>query len=1192
MKKKLKVRGRIDLHLKKLLLIMRLMAFLIMVLTIHVSASVYSQQTKLSLNFNDVTIREVLKQIEEQSSFKFLLQDERLNIDRKVNIHVNGETVENILDEIFGRQGINYIVTEKNLIIINPPSTSAISVASQQSKIAVSGTITDMSGQALPGVTVVVKGTTNGTITDADGRFELSNVPADGILVFSFVGMKAQEIPVGGKFSFSVKMQEETIGVDEVVVTALGMEREKKALGYSVGEVNSDMLDKVPQQNLLGSLYAKVSGLKISNSTNDINAQSYVTIRGLTSLVGNDSPLVVVDGVPNSNEQILKDLNAEDIESVSVLKGPSAAALYGSRAGNGVILITSKSGKMGQKGIGVSVNVGTTYSVPYSYVDLQNRFTTGQAGVFNESKYQSWYGPEEGVNAVQWNTNGESKPLVFYNNSLKDYFQTGVSTTADISVNGSFNRGTYRFSASYLGGDGVFPGVELKRNGVSMSVDYEITKKLKITTNMNISNPYSNNYHERDGDKNGYTSVYQIPPHVNINDLKDYWEVEDVQQRTVNTNYDNPWFAAYELKNKFNRMREIGSVKLDYQILPDLKLMGRYSFNGSNEKNSYRQPWSGYSGDGGGSNTPYGYYSETITNQREVDADFLLSWKKQIGKFDIQPSVGGNLMRQRNYDITAGGNKLVIPGLYTLSNVENTSLTYSSGSYKKNIYSVYALANLSYGNMVYLDLTARNDWSSTLPKANRSYFYPSASLSFLVNEMVELPSWFSLLKLRSGWAQVGKDTDPYKTMAALSQDTWGSQFTYSIPSNLNNVNLKPEIATSFEIGTDISFFTNRIGMGLTYYQVDNKNQILDASTSAWSGYTAAEINAGLVQNKGLEIELNAVPVKTPDFTWDMNLNFTRERSKLKELTKGIDQYQFWQSTQVYCITKVGDYIGDIYARDCVRVQDGDYKGWALLDSNGKMQRNDSEYKKVGNFTNDFMMGLQTTLRYKNVSLSMSFDWRQGGIYYDQTMMRLTRAGKVEKFHQNANSSTFTGLLSNNTFDGDNDALVSEIKGNPEKYQKNIWVGGRTEELGGFLYNGYYDGSFYPGVISDGKGGYKENFGASGTKYIHAYDVFATSGGYWDRACSDKWFYDGSFIKLREIVLSYTLPKRIAGKILAQDVTVSAFMKNILLWSAAKTNMDPESQYKQYADGTLWKGASTWNGSPIIMPAGFKLSVNF
>ncbi|MDD4189909.1 MAG: TonB-dependent receptor [Mangrovibacterium sp.] len=665
-----------------------------------------------------------------------------------------------------------------------------------------------------------------------------------------------------------------------------------------------------------------------------------------------------------------------------------------------------------------------------------------------------------------------------------------------------------------------------------------------------------------------------------------------MRQRTVNTNYDNPWFAAYELVNKFNRIREIGSVQLDYQVFQDLKIKGRYSYNGSNEKSSYQQPWSSYSGDGGGSNTAKGYYSETITNLREMNADLLISWEKQIGKFDIRPSFGGNYMTQRNYNMNAGGKNLVIPGLYTLSNVEREGLSYSSLSYKKNIYSVYALANLSYGNMIYLDVTARNDWSSTLPEANRSYFYPSASLSVLLNEMFTVPEWISLFKFRTGWAQVGKDTDPYEIATVLKQGAWGDKFTYSLPSNLTNVNLKPEIATSFEVGTDISLFNNRLGAGFTYYSVENKNQILNASTSAFSGYTAAIINAGLVQNRGIEIELTMSPVKMHHWNWDMNVNFTRERSKLKELTTGIDQYQFWQSTQVYCITQLGDDIGDIYARDCVRVAEGEYKGWPLLDSNGRLQRNNAEYQKVGNFTHDFMMGFQSSLRYKNLMLSLSLDWRQGGKYYDQTMMRLTRAGKVEKFRPDSNSSTFTGILSNHTFQGNTDELIREIKNNPEVYQNNVWVGGRTEELGGFLYGGVHDGSFYPGVISDGKGGYKENFGAEGTKYIHAYQVYETSGGFWDRASSNKWFYDASFIKLREIVLSYSLPKSLACKFLAQDITVSAFMKNIILWSAAKTNMDPESTYKQYGNGTLWQGASTWNGSPIIMPAGFKLSVNF
>ncbi|HWS01129.1 MAG TPA: outer membrane beta-barrel protein, partial [Prolixibacteraceae bacterium] len=412
------------------------------------------------------------------------------------------------------------------------------------------------------------------------------------------------------------------------------------------------------------------------------------------------------------------------------------------------------------------------------------------------------------------------------------------------------------------------------------------------------------------------------------------------------------------------------------------------------------------------------------------------------------------------------------------------------------------------------------------------------------------------------------------------------------PGSLPNINLKPEISAAFEIGTDVSFMTNRLGFDFTYYKVQNKNQILNAATSAMSGFTAATINAGNVENTGIEIGLNAVPVKTKDWLWDLNLNFTRERSQLKELTPGINQFQFWESTSVYSWTRVGEYVGDIYTRDMLRVKEGTYKGWPLLDGTGKLQIDNSDVIKAGNSMYDFMMGLQSSVNYKNISLSFSFDWRQGGEYYDQTMMRLTRAGKVEKFHDDDNSSTFTGILSNNSFNGDLTALANEIKSHPEIYQNDTWIGGRTQDLGGFLYtNGVYEGSFFPGVRSDGKGGYIENFGEAGTKLIKAYDVFQPGTGFWNIATKNKWIYDASFVKLREIAISYTLPKQWAGKLYTQNITVSAFMKNIVLYAANKTNQDPESIYNQ--SGTDPKqGLSLWNASPIIMPIGFKLNVSF
>lgn len=1062
----------------------------------------------------------------------------------------------------------------------------------------VSGKVTDSKNQPLSGVTIVKKGTTQGTVTDENGEYTLRGIRENTTLSFSFVGMATQDVHFTGQSKIDVVMLEDAIGLDQVVVTALGLKREKRALGYSVGEVTSDMMNKVPQKDVLGALTGKMSGVKITNTSNDVNSDTYVNIRGLSSLAGNNNPLVVVDGVPTGDQRVMKDLNPDNIESVTVLKGPSAAALYGSRAGNGVILITSKSGKSAKKGIGVDVNIGSTLSVPYKYIDLQRRFTTGISGVLNENSYQQWNGPEEGEMAVQWNTNGEEKPLVFYDNSLQDFFRTGTEQVYDVSVNGSYDRGSFRLGITHLDATGVYPGVELQRNGVNLATVYNITNKVKVSANIDISNPYSNNYPLKNGGETQYMALYQVPPHININDLKDYWLEPNVQQRNFNAAHDNPWFEAYELVDKFNRMRMFGNVKLDYQILPDLKIMGRFAYNSNNEKRVYRQAWSGYGGDGGGQNRPKGSFNERILDQREMNSDVLISYKKSVGKFEIAPSAGGNIMTQRNYLLSAGGEELVLPGLYTLSNVVRAGLTYSDNTFNKNIYSVYGLLDLSYDNMIYLNATARNDWSSTLPPANRSYFYPSASLSVLLNQMLPLPSWVSLLKLRSGISQVGRDTDPYVIARVLNQGTWGDNTIYSVQGNLPNINLKPEIAESYEIGADLSFFNNRIGADFTYYKVQNKNQILNASTSPTSGYVAATINAGNIENYGFEAGLSAVPVRTKNWNWDIRVNFTRERSRLKELIPGINQFQFWESTQVYAITKVGDLIGDIYTPDMIRVEDKNspYYGWPLLNSNGKIQRNNSGDAriKVGNFLHDFMVGLQTGVSYKRISLSLSIDWRQGGTYYDQTMLRLARAGKVEYFHNNASSSTFTGILSNNSFNGDNAALANEIKSHPEIYQQDTWVGGRTQDLGGFLYsNGVYEGAFFPGVISDGAGGYIENFGGPGTKYVKAYDIFQPSGGYWDAAMRYKWFYDGSFVKLRELAIAYALPEAWAHKVRAQNISIAGFMKNLILYAANKTNQDPESIYNQNPlTGTTDQGRNIWNASPIIMPVGLKLNVSF
>ncbi|GAA5220154.1 hypothetical protein GCM10025777_07840 [Membranihabitans marinus] len=1049
----------------------------------------------------------------------------------------------------------------------------------------ISGTVTDRSGEPLIGVNVLVKGTTKGTSTDFDGNFNIADVDENAVLIISYIGFVSQEVPVSGKGSFTIVLAEDSQTLDEIVVTALGIERDKRSLGYSVAEVNSEDLEKVPQENALSALNGRVAGVKISSSNNDINSETRVQIRGNTSLTGNDDPLVIIDGVPVGDPTIMNDINPADIASVSVLKGPSAAALYGSRAGNGVLLITTKSGKSTQKGLGVTVNTALTLNQPYSYIPLQNRFTSGRQGIFDEGAYQHWYGPEEGESAVQFGSNGESTPLVFHPDNLENFFQTGVSNINDMSINGSYDKGSFRLSMSYLNATGTTPETELERLGMNLSAKYNLAPNLSVSTNVNFSNSFSDNYPVQVHNDYQFTELYMVPPHVDMNALKDYWLVEDELQNNVNTSFNNPWFRVNEKIQKFDRNRGFGNIKLDWEIIPKLNFMAKISQISGNEKNEELNPWSLY----GRVASPRGGYFQDTEYDKEINTDFLFSYNTKLGDFYIAPSVGGNLMRQKRSLVSVGGDNLVLPALYTLSNVERGGLNYQTGVYNKAIYSVYGMATIGYKDMVYLDLTARNDWSSTLPIENRSYFYPSASLSLVLNEFIEMPEWMGVTKLRTGWAEVGKDTDPYAIQARLNQGSYGDLVYYTNPSSMVNANLKPEIATSFEVGLDMAFLDNRLGLDATYYTVQNRNQILSVGIPGMTGFNSTTINAGIVENSGWEVGLFATPVKKDDFQWNVNLNISRQESKLTELTEGVDQIQFWSNVGIQAITRVGETLGDLYGRQTIKVEEGEYAGWNLLDANGELQRS-NDYTKVGNYLHKFLLGGQTSISYKNISVSASFDWRNGGDFYSMTMLRLARSGKVEKWGKGEGESTFTGILSALDFNGDRDAIAAEVKSNQEKYN-HLYVGGRTADLGGFPYNGRDNGVFFPGVYVNAEGEYVENFGAEGTQFVNSFEIIEPGGGYWDVGHADKFIYDASYVKLRELAISYQLPTSVAQLIGSRGASVSVFTKNLIIWTAAGIGIDPELAFLRTSSSVL-QGVDRWNGGPWTSPIGIKLSVDF
>lgn len=1043
-------------------------------------------------------------------------------------------------------------------------------------------------GSPLVGASVILKGGGTGTVTDANGSFSI-NVSVGQTLVFRYIGFQSKEVVISNNNMLHVSLDPGGKDLNSVVVTALGISREKRALGYSVGEIKGDEMNKVPQENVVNALSGKVAGLKISNTSNDLSSDPQVIIRGVKSLSGNDAPLIVIDGLPTGNDAgVLADLSADNIASVTVLKGPSAAALYGSRAGSGVLLVTTKNGRGLQKGIGVSVNSSYSASVPYNFVPMQQQFASGVNGIFDPTSQQQRWGPAMGTPEVQWNSNGEAVPLKPHPDNVKDFVNTANSYINDVSIYGSNDRSNFNLSLSDTRATGLYPGTNLRKDAVALAASHKITQTFRVSANVHLLTSGSDNFRSQSEDNYPYEDVYYFPNWIDINDFKNYWTEKGVQQNVWNKNFNNPWFVAYVNVNKFKEFRAYGNVKFDWDINKQFSFMARIG--------SYNDTYTTESQHGKSDRQkPLGQYAYGSSYTQELNTDFLLSYKKKIGDFSLHASGGGNLLFRNANGSSIGGENLVLPDLYTSGNIDRSAVSYTSSFSKKRINSLYGVASVDYKSTVYLELTGRNDWSSTLPVDNRSYFYPSVSLSVILSEMFQLPEFISLLKLRGGWATVGKDTDPYQLVQTLSKSNWGDHTTYSLPNTMANVNLEPESIVSTEGGLDLNMFKDRIGLNITYYQIEDRNQIMSVSTPALTGFTLASVNAGIVRNKGIEVVLHGVPVQSKNIRWDVNLDFTKNSSTLVKLPEGVSVFQFWERTHVYNQTSLNGTIGEMWGNDVVRVKDGPYKGWPVLDGNGYVQR-DPDVKKIGNVNNTFTLGLQSSVSIKRFTISTSFDWRQGGQYYSESMLRLTRGGRGESWHKGPGSSTFTGILSSNSFGGDKGQLADEIKNHPEKYNGMsglVWVGGRTKELGGFpLSTSKIDnGAFFPGVRSDGQGGYIENFGGADTKYFRAGLIADPGAGWWSQGVQT-WMYDASFIKMRELSVAYSFPDKIAGSIKAQALSLSLFVRNLMVWTKAKNNIDPESAYMSYDGSHFNMGWDRAKMNPWTAVTGLKLNIQF
>ncbi|AUD04999.1 SusC/RagA family TonB-linked outer membrane protein [Spirosoma pollinicola] len=1085
--------------------------------------------------------------------------------------------------------------------------------------------------QSIAGANIVIKGTQIGTITDQRGNYSITVNADNAVLVYSFIGYKTQEVVVGNKSIIDVALVENNEVLGEVVVTALGIKREARSLGYSVGEVQGKDLSRVAQENVLNSLAGRVAGVQIS-STGPSGSSVSMIIRGAKSLNTDNQPLFVVDGVPVANSlnnvsqigndnrvdygNAISDINPDDVENISILKGPSAAALYGSRAGNGVVLITTKSGSKSQK-MTVSVTSNTVFDQPYKYLKMGSKFATGilpftpdnnpyPGGILQIDESSSGgVGPEldKGYNAIQWNSpvgsdgNQIPTPLVSHPNNVRDFVRTGITSTNGVSISNNSEKITYRLSYSNMSSRGIVPNSDLFKNTLAISTNVRVNSKLTLSTNLDFSRNNSNNRPAGERGTNPLQWAYGVGSHIDINDLRNYWVPgkEGLQQQSQSIgNYNNPWFLAYEVNNGYVRDRVFGNLKAEWQITPEIKLMGRYALDTYSEQRETKIAKS-YTGE------PNGAYGLINLKRYERNADFLATYTKRFNALSVVVSAGGNNRYSQSTDLSnssKSGAGLIIPGLYTIQNIAPNNLQYSNYLYKKAIYSAYATANLGYKDMIYLDLTARNDWSSTLPVNNRSYFYPSASLSLLLNEIVHLSNNVDMFKLRAGVAQVGNDANPYSLYPTLGDaGAWNGVTRLSKSGSILLPNLKPEIATSYEVGIDYNMFRNRLRFSGTYYMSDNRNQILPSQISPSSGFTTKNINAGLLESRGIELSLGGTLVDKGGLRWDLTTNFTKNTTRIKELAEGIPYYTLWTDAKGGAWTYVGDKVGDIYDAEVITVTDqkSSYYGYPILDNDGSWQSKSATNtkNKIGNFNPNFMLGAQSSLSYKGFTLNFSLDWRAGGDFVSQTYRYMESDLRSQRFLDN--------LI--NPGDRTGDALRNWLVENADKnikIQGNYFpiVGGPTAAYGGypFEFGGktYAYGVFNPGVIAqyDSQGnitGYTENLGGAGTKIIPYGDNYPWS---FTRAAT----FDASFVKLREVSLGYELPAQFVKSIGLQSATFSVYSRNIILWTAAKINVDPEMAFQPQSSpqaGTQFKqGIERYNVTPWTIPVGFKLGLTF
>ena len=978
---------------------------------------------------------------------------------------------------------------------------SASALLSQQT---VSGTVSDTDDTPLIGVSVLVVGTSTGTITDIDGNYSIS--VADGAsLEFSYTGFTPQTIAVGAQSIINVTL-EEGVALDEVVVTALGIEREKRRISYAAQNVDTENISQARELNVANSIAGKVAGVDIVRSSAGVGSASRVVIRGNRSITGNNQPLYIVDGVPITNTAFgnpesdnggvqggdgISNINPDDIENITVLKGPNAVAVYGARANNGAVVITTKKGEA-RKGIGVEFNTNSSIDRALILTKFQNVYGQGNGGVYIPTSEEGWGGRMDGQLVDHWTNNpnfeGPAQYAYSPHNNFEDFFQTGYNLSNSITLTSGTDKVRGLFSYTNTNSRGIVETNELDRHNLNLRLDGNLNERLSFDTKLTYFNQQVNNRLSTGDDfNNPMRAIYRQPSSISLDQAREFEFFDDSGNRRQH--YWNPgtnggenvyWMLNRTLRDE-NRNRVIGMGSLRYQISDGLSVMIRSSFDQVFEDQSYKQYNDTYTvADAGNLN---------LDDRRSVETnnDFLINYNKKVGSlFSVDVSAGGNLLYQSNSTLNTRTNRLLKPNLFVITNT--SQINSSQGGWEKEVHSLYGFASIGFKDFLYMDITGRNDWSSTLPKDNWSYFYPSVGLTWILTDMMKSsPSFLTFAKLRASYAEVGNDTDPYR-INPIVNFTAGGQLGYAQKGgSLPALDLRPENTESIELGFDVRFFSNRLGIDFTWYKSNTFDQLLSVPLPRPSGFSSKFINAGNIQNKGMEIILNATPIEGKDFIWNLMVNFAANENVAIELTDDLKEFttrgRSWMTTHAII---EGEEYDQILTRGFVRNE----QGRILINDLGLPITTPGQTVAQGSAQPDWLGGITNNFSYKGFTLSALIDVRSGGKIFSFTEANITFDGYSEQTLEGRDGFVVDGVRES---DGSENAIVVTA----EEYWHSL--GGRNSPIG-------------------------EPYG-----------------------------YDASFVRLREVLLGYTFN---LNSSVIQGLQLSLFGRNLGFLYNASEIMDP------------------------------------